>query len=66
MKCVSEVFPFGHDEEGQITNAAKIEQAAELLTDARDAEARAMAFLTEITKIQVRRPTAQASEPAKS
>lgn len=66
MKCVSELLPFGHDEEGPITDAAKIEKAAGLLADARNAEAQAMASLTEITKIQVRRPTAQSSEPAES
>lgn len=58
MERVSQVFPFSHDEEGPITAAAKIEQAAGLLADARDTEAQATAFLTEITNIQVRRPPA--------
>lgn len=57
MARFSEVFPFSHDEEGPITAAGKIEQAARLLAEARDAEARAMAFLADIAKIQVRRPT---------
>jgi len=63
MDRVSEVFPFSHDDEGPITADAKIGQAAELLADARAAEAQAMAFLTEITKIQVQRPPAEPSEP---
>ena len=57
MKRVSEIFPFGHDEKGRITAADKIDQAAGLLADARDAEAQAMAFLSDITKIQARRST---------
>jgi hypothetical protein len=56
MERVSEVFPFSHDEGGRITAAAEIEQAAGFLAKARDAETVAMACLTEITKIQVRRP----------
>lgn len=54
MRRVSEVFPFSHDEEGPITDVAKIKQAAESLARAREAEAQAMSFLTEITKIQAR------------
>ena len=56
LECVSEIFTFSHDEEGRINSAAKIEQAAGLLAKARDAEVQAMAFLTNITKIQERGP----------
>lgn len=59
MDRVCEVFPFGHEEEGPITAASQIEPAARLLADAREAEAQAMAFLAEITKIQVRKPAAK-------
>jgi hypothetical protein len=59
MGRVSEVFPFSHDESGPITAAAKIEQAAGFLAEARDAEARAMACLSKITEIQVQRPKAE-------
>jgi hypothetical protein len=55
MERVSEVFPFSHDKEGRITAAAKIEQAAGLLAEARDAEAQALTFLNDITKIRVQR-----------
>lgn len=59
MARVSEIFPFSHGDKGPITAAARIEQAAALLAEARDAEAQAMAFLTAIIKIQARRPTAE-------
>jgi hypothetical protein len=61
MKRVSEVFRFGHEEQGPITADAKIEQAAGLLAEARDAETQAMAALTEITKIQPRQPTSEST-----
>ena len=56
MSRLSEVFPFGHKEQGPITVPAKIEEATGLLAQARDAESRAMTSLKEITKIQVRKP----------
>jgi hypothetical protein len=55
MKQVSDVFPFGHEEEGPITDEARIDQAADLLVAARDAEARAMSALVDITNIRVSR-----------
>lgn len=56
VKCVSEMFPFGHDEEGPITDKGKIEEAVVHLGQARSAEVEAVTHLTDITKIQVRRP----------
>jgi hypothetical protein len=56
MGRLSEVFPFGHEEQGPITAAEKIEEATGLLTQARVAESRAMASLRKITEIQVRMP----------
>jgi hypothetical protein len=61
MDHVSEVFPFGHEEQGPITAAAKIDEATGLLGDARDAEARAMTFLTDVTKTPVRRATGESA-----
>ena len=59
MERVGGIFPFSHDGEGRITAADKIEQAAGLLAEARDAESQAMAVLNDITKIQARRPRAE-------
>ena len=56
MGRLSEVFPSGHEEQGAITAAARIEEATVLLAQARDAESRAMASLREITKIRARGP----------
>lgn len=53
---LSEVFPFGHEEQGLITAEDKIERAVRLLAAARDAEARAMTSLRDVTRIQARRP----------
>jgi hypothetical protein len=63
MGHLSEVFPFNHDEKGPITDVAKIEQAAGFLANARDSESQAMSFLTDVTKIQVRRPPAANESP---
>ena len=57
-KRLSEVLPFSHEANGPITDEEIIEQAAALLAQARDAESQAMSCLTDITKIQVRRPPA--------
>ena len=61
MQRVSEVFRFSHDEQGPITDDAKIQQTAGMLAEARDAETQAMASLTEITKIQPRQPTSEST-----
>jgi hypothetical protein len=53
MQQISDVFPFGHEEEGPITDETGIEQATGQLARARDAEARAMSALVEITNIRV-------------
>jgi hypothetical protein len=55
MDRLGEVFPFSHDDEGRVTASTEIGQAAGLLPKARDAEARAMTFLGDITKIQAPR-----------
>jgi hypothetical protein len=56
MQRVGEIFPFDSDAKGEIADAEQIEEASGLLTEARDSEARAIGFLNEITKIQVRGP----------
>jgi hypothetical protein len=56
MGRLGEVFPFGHDEQGPVTAAHKIDEAVGLLAEARDAESRAMDFLRDVTKIQARTP----------
>jgi hypothetical protein len=56
MGRLSELFPFSHEEQGPITAAARIEEAAGLLAQARDAESRAMASLRDIRKIQAPGP----------
>jgi hypothetical protein len=53
MQQITDVFPFGHDQEGLITDEARIDQATGLLAQARDAEARAMSTLVEITNMRV-------------
>lgn len=55
VRNVSEIFPFCHDVEGSVTDKGKIDQASRLLRKARDAEAKAMDHLAEITKMQVER-----------
>jgi len=55
MDRLGEVFPFSHGDEGRVTASTEIERAAVLLAKTRDAEARAMTFLSDITKIQAPR-----------
>jgi hypothetical protein len=62
MGRVSEIFPFDAEDHSLITDAARIEEAAEHLAEARDAEAKAMQFLKEITKIQARPPGAESPD----
>jgi hypothetical protein len=62
MGHVSEIFPFDAEDHSLITDAAKIEEAAEHLAEARDAESKAMKFLREITKIRARPPGAESPD----
>jgi hypothetical protein len=63
MKQVSDVFPFGQEGKGPITDETRIEKATGLLAQARDTEARAMSILVDITNIRVL-PTRTADESA--
>lgn len=60
MKRLSDAFPFGHEERGPITETNQIEGAAGFLAEARDAEAKAMTVLRDITRIG---PGADVSTP---
>ncbi len=54
MGQVTKLFPFTHDEGGRIADATKIDQAADLLAEAREAEVSALNSLADVTKIQAK------------